>query len=358
MVRRIDVAQRAGVTPAVVSYVTNNSHPVAPETRRRVLAAIEELGYRPNAVARALATSRTHTVGLIVPNMANPFFAELAYALEGVAFAAGYTVLVGNASEVDRHALDYVGVFADRQVDALIVAPISGDAAEIVATARRRRIPVVFTDRGIGVEGPTVLTDNVGGARSAAQHLLQHGRRVHACITGPDSMAPSVDRARGWSEGLEAAGVTPDPALVEFRPFSAVAGFEATRRLLALSPRLDSLLVASDIQATGALRALHDAGRVPGRDVSVIAYDGTAGAEFTHPRLTTVSQPIGAIAAAIIELLVEAIEPREGGAHRGTVRMLPTKLSIRESCGCSPHPHQPGGDSSAGMLSIPHEGVR
>lgn len=358
MVRRVDVARLAGVTPAVVSYVTNDSHPVSPETRRRVIAAIEELGYRPNAVARALATARTQTVGLIVPNVVNPFFAELSFALEASAFRAGYTVLVGNAWEEDRHALDYVRVFADRQVDGLVIAPITGNPREILETAERHRIPIVFTDRVTDAEGTAVLTDNVAGARRAARHLVEHGRRLHACITGPRSAGPAVDRARGWSEELAASGVACDSELIEFRPFSPEGGYDATRRLVAMRPGIDAILVGSDIQAAGVLRALRDLGRTPGTDVAVIAYDGTKGAEYTYPRLTTISQPIDLMAATIIELLVGLIESREEGAAKGTVRMLPTELTIRESCGCPPQVHPRPGTPSDGASSIPQEGVR
>lgn len=358
MVRRVDVARLAGVTPAVVSYVTNDSHPVSPATRRRVLAAIDELGYRPNAVARALATARTQTVGLIVPNVVNPFFAQLAFALEASAFRAGYSVLVGNAWEEDRHALEYVRVFADHQVDGLVIAPITGNRDEILQAAAKHRIPIVFTDRVTGDGVAAVLTDNVAGARVAALHLVWHGRRTHACITGPRTAAPAVDRVRGWSEGLEASGLAHEPELVEHCAFTPEAGYGATRRLMARRPDVDAILVGSDLQATGVMRALLDLGLLPGSDVAVIAHDGTLGAEYTYPRLTTISQPINLMAATIIELLVGLIEPCEQGAETGTVRMLPTELTIRESCGCPPQVHLRHGLSAEGASSIPQEGVR
>ncbi|MHA6513148.1 LacI family DNA-binding transcriptional regulator [Tessaracoccus sp. Z1128] len=336
MVRRVDVARLAGVTPAVVSYVTNGSHPVSAATRRKVEEAIEELGYRPNAVARALAISRTHTIGLIVPAVANPFFAELASAIEAAAFAAGYTVVVGNASDEGRHVLDYVHTFADRQVDGLVVVPITDSAQDALAAARGRGIPVVFTDRAAGVDVPTVSVDNVDGARAAALHLAEHGRLVHACITGSADAPPALDRVIGWRAGLEQAGVHVDEGLVVHTPFTAEAGYDAARALIVSRPDVDAVLVGSDLQAIGVLRAIFDAGKLPGADIALASFDGITAGRYTYPRLTTVAQPLAAVATAIIELLAGLIESREDGADLGTTRILSTQLVIRESCGCPP----------------------
>lgn len=356
MVRRADVARMAGVTPAVVSYVTNNSHPVSERTRRKVLAAIEQLGYRPNEVARALATARTHTIGLITPDAANPFFAELASAIEVAASTAGYTVLLGNAFDDNNRELDYVNTFADRQVDGLIVAPAER-AAQVYSEAQRRRVPVVFTDRASGsVDAPMVIVDNAEGARGATQHLIGHGRRVHACITGPNDAVPATERALGWCNALTAAGFTCRDDLLVFTEFTADAAYAEALRLLELEPAIDSILVGSDMQATGVLRALYDSGRQPGPDVSVVSFDGIDAGRFTYPSLTTVAQPFTAVATAVIELLEGLMDGPEDGAHHGIARILPTELVIRESCGCPPQPQQRQAGTvrqRAGIPSIP-----
>ncbi len=361
MVRRADVARHAGVTPAVVSYVTNGSHPVSTATRHRVLAAIEELGYRPNAVARALATSRTHTIGLVTPDSANPFFAELAAAIELAASAVGYTVLLGNALNDEERELNYANTFADRQVDGMIIAPVSRAEAALTAV-RARGIPVVYTDRTSHDSGaPMVEVDNAAGARRATAHLLGHGRTVHACITGHEKEFPATERARGWREALVEAGVQVRDDLLVFTDFTTDAAYREAQRLLALEPAIDSILVGSDLQAIGVLRAIFDHGRTPGADVSVVSFDGIQIGRYTHPSLTTVAQPFEPMAAAVMELLEGLIEAPQTDANPGITRVLPTELVIRESCGCTPHQNLPDSGAAgelAGIPSNPTQGVR
>lgn len=341
MVGRVDVARRAGVTPAVVSYVMHDSHPVSPATRRKVLEAIDALGYRPNAVARALATSRTHTIGLITPDSANPFFAELAAAIETAAFAAGYTVLLGNAFNDHDRELNYVRTFVDRQVDGIIIAPVDARAEAMLAVARGRNVPVVFTDRtATDSQAPMVGVDNGTGAQRATDHLIGHQRSVHACITGRRDAIPAIERARGWREAIERAGDEVREDLLVFTDFSVEAAHAETLRLLDREPGIDSVLVGSDLQAMGVLRAIFDSGRVPGRDVSVASFDGIDAGLYTHPSLTTVAQPFDAVATAVLDLLGGLIEAPGDDAIAGITRILPTELVIRESCGCDPHPVQ------------------
>ncbi len=346
MVRRSDVATLAGVTPAVVSYVTNGSHPVSEATRARVLEAIEQLGYRPNPIARALATSRTHAIGLLLPDLANPFFAELAAAIERAAFKAGYTLVLGTPNE--SKTLDhYISTFAERMLDGLIVAPVTDTAARAVDQAKNLRIPIVFTDRVSKVHGAAVVVDNVSGARVATRHLISHDRHVHACITGEAQESPAAGRAAGWRQALETAGEEFDPSRLVFTDFTAEAAYEAADSLLTADPDIDAMLIGSDQQALGVLRALYDRGRVPGVDVSLVSFDGTSAGKYTTPRLTSVAQPFEAVAAAVIDLLEGLIESPEGGATDGITRMLPTELVIRESCGCYPQGGQAGDRSDA-----------
>lgn len=361
MVNRADVARLAGVTPAVVSYVMNDSHPVSPTTRRKVVAAIDKLGYRPNAVARALATSRTHTIGLITPDSANPFFAELAAAIELEASADGYTVLLGNAFNDEARELNYAHTFADRQVDGIIIAPVSS-AEGVLEVARARGVPVVYTDRtSYDAGAPMVEVDNAAGARQATAHLLEHGRTVHACITGRQDAFPAIERAAGWRETLTGAGLRARDDLLVFTDFSTEAAYAEALRLLSHEPAIDAILVGSDLQAIGVLRAIYDIGRTPGSDVSVASFDGIHAGRYTHPSLTTVAQPFEPMAAAVMELLEGLIEAPENDALPGITRILPTTLVIRESCGCAPHQGQAGLGTTEvpiGVPSNPTQGVR
>lgn len=342
MVGRADVARLAGVSPAVVSYVTNNSHPVAAKTRTRVLAAIAELGYRPNALARSLATARTHTLGLILPDSANPFFAQLAAGIEAAAFTAGYTVLFGNSIGSPDLVLQYVRTFLDRQVDGVIVCP-GNDFEEGYRELRAAGVPVVFTDR-IDSQAPTaqVTVDNLEGACLATTHLLNHGCKHHACVCGFMAASPSRARATGWRQTLTAAGLPVHEELLVFTDFTTQAGYSATMEILERAPETDAILVASDLQAFGVLRALADAGRPGGQDVAVVSFDGICGSAYSIPRLTTVAQPIPEISVAAVELLSQLITDPTDNAARGITRQLPTTLLVRESCGCrtTPPPRQ------------------
>ncbi len=332
MAGRIDVARLAGVSPAVVSYVTNDSHPVGAVTRARVLAAIDELGYRPNAIARSLATSRSQTFGLLLPDSSNPYFAELSSAIEDAAFKVGFTVLLGNGADEPERELTYVRSFLDHRVDGVIVCP-SNDSLNGFDEFVAAKVPVVVTDRvSHGLTFPTVLVDNTNGARAATEHLIGHGRRVFACISGNRDTSSAQARAAGWSEALADARLPADKGLLSFVDFTVEAGWQTTQELLRREPGIDAIFVASDLQAVGALRALADSGRRVGEDVSVIGFDGIRLGDYVSPRLTTVAQPFVAISTTVVQRLLELIEhPRRGNQGPS---ILPTELVIRESCGC------------------------
>lgn len=331
MVSRADVARLAGVSPAVVSYVTNGSHPVGAQTRARVVAAIQGLGYRPNALARGLAMSRSHTLGLLVPDSSNPYFAELALAIEAAAHTAGFTVLFGNGDDNIDREMAYVRIFVDYKVDGVIVCP-SNDFSHGFEALVSAGVPVVSTDR-ISKEStlPIVEVDNSGGAHLATEHLISHGRHIFACISGPCDMVPAKARVAGWEDALKQAGIPVDQDLVSFVNFNVKAGSDAAQQLFLRNPDIDALFVASDLQAVGAIRALTDLGRRIGPDVSVIGFDGIRLGEYIRPRLTTVEQPFREIAAAVLSRLLHHINH---GDPQTAPHILPTALKLRESCGC------------------------
>jgi LacI family transcriptional regulator len=330
-VRRIDVARLAGTSPSVVSYVLNGGpRPVSSAARARVLAAVAELGYRPNGIARSLRMSRSTTLGLVVPDTANPFFAHLARAVEDAAFAAGYTLLIGNAAEnADRQAA-YAQTFLARQVDGLFLVPAHGSSVppELVSTD----VPWVTLDRELpGTAAGAVLIDNRAGAREATRHLLSHGRRSIACIAGPDDVRTAIDRVEGWRDALREAGLPVPERAVSHAPFGRRAGREHALRLLDGPDEYDALFVASDEQAIGVLRALHELALQCPRDIAVVSFDGIAESEFATPSLTTMSQPFVEIGRAAVADLLELIGER---GRPGTRTVLEAHLTVRESCGC------------------------
>lgn len=337
MVKREDVARRAGVSPAVVSYVLNNGpRPVAEATRRRVLEAIETLGYRPNSVARALRSRRTWSIGLVVPDNSNPFFAQLAHAIEDEAFAHGYSLLLGNASGDPAREESYLQTFQDRKVDGLLV--VSNRRTDELATAHQGGIPlVVISDRPLaGRAVSTVKVDNTEGAWLATTHLVGHGHRQVACVLGPRDSAPAVERHAGWQKALRGAGLDAPDEVAVWTEFSRVGGHAAATALLARDPRPTAVFAATDHQAIGVLRAAADLGlEVPG-DLAVVGFDGITEADYTVPRLATVRQPVEAMARRAVELLLHHEQPA-AELHE----VFPVSMVARGSCGCpDPDQHQ------------------
>lgn len=346
--RRADVARLAGTSPAVVSYVLNGGpRGVSPETRARVLAAIEQLGYRPNGIARSLRMSRTMTLGLVVPDTSNSFFAQLAGSIESAAFSENYTLLIGNAAEDDERQTLYVRTFLARQVDGLFLVPAHG-ATSCVAELRRSRVPWLTMDRQIpGSDAPAVLADNRGGARAATEHLIEHGRRRIACISGPEDVVPANDRVRGWRDALAASGVRAGDMAVWHGPFGRRAGYRGAHELLA-DGRFDAVFVASDQQALGVLRALQELGIRCPEDVAIVSFDGIAATAYSRPALSTMAQPFGEIGRTAVKLLLERMASPQADP---TPAILPVSLVARGSCGCPEPPVDDAEDPESGVAA-------
>ncbi|MFI5690926.1 LacI family DNA-binding transcriptional regulator [Kribbella sp. NPDC051586] len=316
-VTRNDVAEYAGVSTAVVSYVVNEGpRKVAPETRERVLEAIRALGYRPNATARALRMGTTRTFGLITPDGGNPLFAELAKAIDKAAGSRGYVVLQTSTDGDPATERAKIAELLTRRVSGLLlVAPTedpSLDDAQIPVIAINRVLPTVSSVRPAYREG----------ARRGVEHLVQHGHRVVGLIIGGGG---HPERELGWQDALSAAGLPLGP--IARASFSREGGYTAARRLLEATPRPTAIFASSDLQAIGVLRALHESGvRVP-EDIAVVAFDGTPETEYTWPPLTVVRQPLEDLAQQAVHRLIE-------GEPAIEALTFPTDLILRRSCGC------------------------
>lgn len=330
----------AGVSPAVVSYVLNGGpRNVAEETRLRVLSAVEQLGYAPNGIARSLRANRTMTLALVVPDTSNPFFAELGRAVEEAAFAAGYTLLIGNATEDEERQTTYVRTFLQRQVDGLVLVPAHGPVGCLPLLEAAGK-PWVLLDRRLGdrTDVSQILVDNRGGARLATEHLAEHGRSSIACIGGPRDVMPSTDRVQGYRDGLAQAGLRASAQLIRNVAFGRRAAYLAALDLFAAKDRPDAVFVASDEQAVGVLRALTELGLRCPADVAVASFDGIATSAYTVPALTTVAQPFTRLGTETVQHLLARMR---GSANGPEVTELPVTLVARGSCGCA---DPPGGD--------------
>lgn len=298
-VTRADVARLAGVSTAVVSYVLNDApKSVAEATRRRVLEAVDVLGYRPNAAARALSSGTSGLLALVVPDQRNPFFAELVVEVDRATRGRGKRLLISSSHFRETPDADEIAGFLGQQVEGMIAAD-DLTSAELLAV-ERSRTPLVLINQFLPHgHHPSLGSDYLSGARDAVEHLVTLGHR-HIAFIGHDS--PVDPRERGWHDALAAAGLPRGP--VQHVEFSLQGGYSAGARIAVEFPEVTAVFAASDQLATGAVAALHTAGlRVPD-DVSMIGFDGTPEGEFLWPPLTTVSQPISRMAADAVEALI------------------------------------------------------
>jgi len=323
-----EVAESAGVSYATVSHVINNTRVVSKETRERVLAAMTALNYRPNALARSLRQGKTNTIGLVLPDSANPFFAEIGRSIEDEAFKKGYSVFLCNTELDTQRELFYVDVLSKKQVDGIIFIA-AGDQADSLDFLLRQNMPVVMIDRDVPkVEVDAVLTDNELGGFLATRHLLDLGHKRIACIAGPSNITPSAQRIIGYRRALEQAGLSYDESLIVRGDYHAQSGLEIARSILRMEPRPTAIFALNDLMALGVLRAAAEANCSVPSDLAVVGYDDLELAHFTNPPLTTIAQPKKEIGAQAINLLVERIAHRNRPPSR---LVLPPELIVRRS---------------------------
>ena len=318
------MARLARVSPAVVSYVVNRSKRVSPETEARVRQAIAMLGYRPNSAARSLRLGSTETLGMVVPDSTNPYFAALAHRVERAAIERGYDLIVGNSDgslDGERRLLDQ---FAARRVDGVLLC--SNVYRPSVAGLRADSIPVVLLNHAVHPPGITSIgVDMQLGARLAVEHLAGHGHRTIGLVIGTTTDELQDARHVGWIDALAGLGLEQGPVVAV--PFNHGGGYEAGKRLLADGTLPPALFVSSDRQATGLLLALHEAGvRIPD-DVAIVGFDGAEDGAYTWPPLTTIAQPVEQMASTAVALMID-------GADDATHEVFPPTLLIRRSCGC------------------------
>jgi LacI family transcriptional regulator len=323
-----DVAERAGVSVTSVSHVINETRPVSYELRERVLAAMEELGYHPNRLARSLRSGKTHTIGTIVPDSADPFFAEVARGIEDTAFENGYSLILCNSdANLDKEAF-YTDVLVEKQVDGILFLA-AGGSTERILDLQQRGMPVVVVDRELpAVHVDSVVTDNAGGGWSATRHLIDLGHRRIGYIAGPSDLTLSEYRSTGYRKALEEAGIAVDENLVVRGAFDFESGYRAARQLLTNSQRPTAIFACNDLMAIGAICAAVELGlRVP-EDLSVIGYDDVPLASYSNPPLTTIAQPIYDLGVVAASMLLERLHDPGRPARR---IVLDVELQIRRS---------------------------
>lgn len=325
-----DVARLAGVSRATVSYVINNGpRPVSPQTRAKVIEAIRQLNYQPNAVARNLRLQRTSTLGLIVPDTHNPYFSEVARGIEAVAFERGYTVVICHSSAQLERELQYVDMLLAQRVAGVIWIPGTADFAPY-KKLKENNVKTVVIDRIIPDESITaVMADNFHGGYLATEHLIQLGHERIGYIGRSNDLSHSRQRFEGYQAALQAHNIRFEEGYVVQGGYVLDDGRRAVRQLLSLERPPTALFAYNDMMAIGALRALHEAGlRVP-EDFSVVGFDDIAQAEFTCPALTTVHLPKSEMGERGAHLLISLIEKQKPA--KSLTSPLQVQLIVRES---------------------------
>lgn len=323
-----DVADRAGVSVTTVSHVVNNTRPVSDELHHRVSSAMDELGYQPNVLARSLRRGETHTVGVILPDSSNPYFAELARCIEDHSFEKGYSVILCNSdNNTDKERL-YTQVLADKQVDGIVMVA-AGDSVENINGLLNRGIHLVLVDRFIPeVQVDFVLVDNKKGAKIATQHLIELGHKSIGCIVGPKNVILSKERLEGYRQALIENGIPYRNELVIEGDFQYKDGFEAANKLLSVNVEPTAIFATNDLMAVGAVSSGLERGlSIPGQ-LSVIGFDNIPLASYANPPITTIDQPKSEIGALATEILLHRmgdpdIQPR--------VEILDPKIVVRKS---------------------------
>ena len=322
-----DVAAAAKVSVMTVSRVVNERPGVGEATRRHVRSSIVELGYRPNIVARGLKHARSRTLGLLVPDITNPYFPDIVRGAEDVALASGYTLLLTNVIEdVEREAAALLA-FEDRRVDGVIACSPRLPEGRLHDLLRRHQAAVVVNRRAPAEIAGSVRVDHEIGAHLAVGHLLDGGCRSLGLLAGPPDSYAGVERLRGTVAELARNGLTLDEDHTVTCPPNTDGGAAATATLLQRHPDIDGLFCFNDLVAAGALQTLAELGRAVPGDVSVIGYDDIAYARMFSPALTTLRVPTYEIGAHAMRMLLARMD----GRQRGVGIVVQPELIVRAS---------------------------
>ena len=327
-----DVAAHAEVSVATVSAVINENKYVSPELVQRVQASIAILGYQRNSFARGLKTQLSHCIGLIIPDLANPFYTNIARGAEDVAHAHDYSLILGNTDDDPEKEKKYLQLLDSKQADGLIIA-VTNYSYAYLQSLPIQNLALVSIDRSLfdlGID--TVLVENKEGARSAVEHLIALGHRRIGLLTGARGIAPTEERLVGYTEALETHGISVDPALIVTTRARVEGGEWGASKLLSLEEPPTAIFMMDGTMAIGALQTLERLGLRCPEDIAIASFDDFVWASVMRPRLTVVDQPTYEIGQQAARLLFDRLQNRERAPKE--VR-LPTKFIIRESSGAS-----------------------
>ncbi len=327
-----EVAKRANVSVGTVSNVLSGAIRVSPLLMERVCKAIRELDYHPNHVARSLKIKQTKMLGMVIPDITNPFFPQIVRGAEDAALKNGYLLVTFNTDDQTEREKQVLSVLRSRRVDGVLLA-IAHDTTDIshVTDMIGAGIPVVCLDRIHGkLKVDSVTVDNIKGSQTCVRHLISMGHRRIAIITGAMGLGTARDRFRGYKMALEEAKLKVDPEMIKEGNFRTEGGYLGAKELLLQRDRPSALFVSNGMMTLGVLKALEEIGLCCPRDIALATFDDLAVADVFRPHLTAVAQPAYAIGCRGAEILIEKLEGRLPGGKSLRV-LLDPELKIRES---------------------------
>lgn len=323
-----DVAQAAGVSRQTVSRAINNRNEISLETRSRIMAIVEAMGYRPSSIARGLATHRTRTLGLVIPDVANPFFSEVVRGAEHAAYAEGYTVFLCNTDENPQRELAILHLLEEQRVDGVVLCSSRLDDEALRNTVERHPTVVLVNRPLAGNEVGTILLNDKSGGQLLTEHLLGTGHRAIGFLSGPLASRSGRKRAEGYQEALAAYDV---PHRAEWTVHCAptvLGGYQSARDLLNRHPELTAIFCYNDLVAIGTLQACAELGRKIPDDLAIVGFDDIPLAALVTPPLTTCRVPRYEVGAQAMRLLLDRVN---GCTDACTEICLSPELIVRAS---------------------------
>ncbi|MEW9051128.1 MAG: LacI family DNA-binding transcriptional regulator [Neobacillus sp.] len=325
-----DVAKLANVSIATVSRVINNQGGVRKATEERILNAINELGYIRSAVARSMKKKETNTIGIIVPDITNPFFPHVVAGIEQKAREKGYYTILSSTNESPIVEEEIVKIFIERGVDGVIITT-ANETGDHIRLLQEQGIPIVAVDRAIKkFEVDTVLVDNVNGSYQAVRHLILQGHERIAIICGPQNTTPGYERYLGYKKALEEYNIPLDPSLVYQGDFREGSGYKGALHLFYLENKPTAIFSSNNQMTFGCVKALMELEWKLVEEVAFIGFDDVEIATFIRPKLSVVSRPMTAIGEIAFQLVYDRIHFKENLPKREY--LLTPELKIRESC--------------------------
>lgn len=324
-----DVAELAEVHPSTVSRVINGNPRISEKTKNKVLLIIKKLGYTPNAIARGLKTKRTHTLGMLIPDITNPFFAEIARGVEDAANKNSFNVILCNTDDKLKKERTYLDILKEKRVDGLILGT-AHTKDDSILELEKNNFPYILVSRNIEeLDKNCIIIDDVVGGIMATEYLIRLGHQRIAHISGPLKVRAAIDRVDGYKNALKKYQIEYKEELIEEGDFRIKGGYQAMKKFLDLSKPPTAIFAANDLLALGAMQAIQKKKFHIPEDFSIIGFDDIRVASFVYPPLTTIRQPMLEMGILAVKMLLKIIEEGEFNQRR---IILQPKLIIRESC--------------------------